>query len=267
MRRGDALSGYDSRIKRAQALAAAGGAAAELLAFYAGLLSAQRAGDEALHSAPKWVPSGSLQQDLPFVRPAATSLVKAVTRIGPDDLCAEAERLLAAGNDAIDDMLLNYWRAPSDVQFFAKASLQPYGRWLAALNRAPADRALSRTDNRCPLCGGAPQLSIIHEAATRSDGGGRSLACSLCDTVWPFRRILCPHCAEENEKKLGYFHAPEYDHVRVDACDTCGHYLKAVDISRLGIAVPVVDEVAAAPLDAWARERGYTKIELNLVGL
>jgi len=51
------------------------------------------------------------------------------------------------------------------------------------------------------------------------------------------------------------------------ACDTCGHYLKGVDLTRLGVAVPIVDEVAGAPLDAWAREHGYEKIELNLVGL
>jgi formate dehydrogenase maturation protein FdhE len=62
-------------------------------------------------------------------------------------------------------------------------------------------------------------------------------------------------------------HAPEYDHARVDACDTCQHYIKAVDMTRLGLAVPLVDEVAAAPLDVWAREHGYAKIELNLVGL
>jgi hypothetical protein len=29
----------------------------------------------------------------------------------------------------------------------------------------------------------------------------------------------------------------------------------------------LVDEIAAAPLDAWAREHDYHKIELNLVGL
>ena len=43
--------------------------------------------------------------------------------------------------------------------------------------------------------------------------------------------------------------------------------MKSVDLSRLGLAVPLVDEVAGAPLDLWARERGYEKIELNLVGL
>jgi formate dehydrogenase maturation protein FdhE len=35
----------------------------------------------------------------------------------------------------------------------------------------------------------------------------------------------------------------------------------------MDVAVPVVDEVAGASLDLWALERGYQKIELNLVGL
>ena len=55
--------------------------------------------------------------------------------------------------------------------------------------------------------------------------------------------------------------------MRVEACDTCRHYLKGIDLTRLGIAVPLVDEVASAPLDLWADEHGYVKIELNLVGL
>jgi formate dehydrogenase maturation protein FdhE len=40
-----------------------------------------------------------------------------------------------------------------------------------------------------------------------------------------------------------------------------------VDLTRLGHAQPLVDEVAAAPLDLWAVEHGYTKIALNLIGL
>ena len=32
-------------------------------------------------------------------------------------------------------------------------------------------------------------------------------------------------------------------------------------------AAPIVDEIDAAALDLWAREHGYTKIELNLVGV
>jgi formate dehydrogenase maturation protein FdhE len=32
-------------------------------------------------------------------------------------------------------------------------------------------------------------------------------------------------------------------------------------------AVPVVDELAALPLDLYARERGFTKIAPNLMGI
>jgi FdhE protein len=79
--------------------------------------------------------------------------------------------------------------------------------------------------------------------------------------------VLCPSCGEEDEKKLGYFESAALSHVRIDACDTCGRYLKTIDMSRLGLASPLVDEVATAALDVWAREHGYQKIELNLAGL
>jgi len=93
------------------------------------------------------------------------------------------------------------------------------------------------------------------------------LQCGTCFTTWPFRRVLCVHCGEDDERKLGYFHSDVFDHLRVDACETCRHYVKSVDLTRLGLAVPIVDEVAGAALDVWAHERSYEKVELNLVGL
>jgi formate dehydrogenase maturation protein FdhE len=54
--------------------------------------------------------------------------------------------------------------------------------------------------------------------------------------------------------------------VRIEACDTCRYYLKSVDRTIDGLAVPVVDEIAAAPLDLWAAEHAYRKIQPNLMG-
>jgi FdhE protein len=163
-------------------------------------------------------------------------------------------------------MLLGYWRDPSDRQFFAKAILQPYAQWLAESGVEPVDRPVTRAGNRCQFCGGAPQLSILH-TTNELEGGGRQLLCATCLTTWPFRRVVCPSCGEEDDRKLGYFHTPAFDHLRVDGCDSCRHYLKTVDLTRLGLAVPIVDEVAGAPLDVWACDHGYEKIELNLLGL
>jgi FdhE protein len=79
--------------------------------------------------------------------------------------------------------------------------------------------------------------------------------------------VLCASCGETDERQLAYFKTASYDHLRVDACDTCRRYVKTVDLTRLGVAVPIVDEIAGAPLDFWAREHGYQKVELNLVGV
>jgi FdhE protein len=53
----------------------------------------------------------------------------------------------------------------------------------------------------------------------------------------------------------------------VDACESCRRYLIAVDGRRDEAAVPVVDELVALPLDLDARERGFTKIAPNLMGI
>jgi FdhE protein len=77
-------------------------------------------------------------------------------------------------------------------------------------------------------------------------------------------RVLCPNCGEEDRDKLPVYTVPEFPHIRVEACDTCRHYVKAVDMTRDGNAVPEVDEIAALPLDLWAMQQGYQKLALNL---
>jgi FdhE protein len=99
------------------------------------------------------------------------------------------------------------------------------------------------------------------------DGGGRSLICSFCLAEWEFRRIVCPGCGEENDKNLAVFTASVFDHVRVECSDPCKTYIKSVDLTKNGRAEPLVDELASAPLDLWAREHGYAILQSNLLGL
>ena len=254
-------------ISRARQLAAANGPGSHVLESYADVLTFQQQAYETLKAGLGRSASGSLETDLPAVRAQVPRLLQAIIANGPQALVPEATRLLeSTSGAAIDDALVGYWHAPSDQDFFAKATLQPYTGWLAEGGIAPVGRQLPRADNRCPFCGGSPQLSTL-VAAGDSDGGGRQLLCATCLTAWPFRRVVCVYCGEEDERKTGYFHTPVFDHLRVDACESCKHYLKTVDLTKLGLAVPLVDEVAGAPLDLWARERGYEKIELNLLGL
>jgi FdhE protein len=258
---------WDERIRRAEELATKSPETQELLFFYAKLLVAQKEIYEFLRSRRGWLPCGDLEKDLPELRPAMPRFLKVVESQGPTPLAGDARDLLAASATDIDEMLLDHWRSPSDIQFFPKAFLQPYARWLAETGASPGDREVRQDETRCPFCGGNPQVSFLRNKEPSSESGNRDLLCATCLSVWSFRRVVCANCGEENPAKLGYFHTPKYNHVRIEACDTCKHYLKGIDLTEAGFAVPLVDEVAAAPLDLWARDHGYRKIELNLVGL
>jgi formate dehydrogenase maturation protein FdhE len=43
-------------------------------------------------------------------------------------------------------------------------------------------------------------------------------------------------------------------HVRADVCDTYRTYLNCIDLTKTGLAIPVVDELATIPLDLWAHK-------------
>lgn len=259
-------SSWAERIERATALAEHDDAGRQLLLTFRSLLSLQRDTFDALAQSASTL-SGSLVRDAPVVRECAVRVVETMASDGPPLVAHEAAQILAGGDTAIDDLLWSDWLATSNPRFLSKMILQPYAELLTVLAIPPVDRDRPPADsNRCPFCGGTPQLSILHSRGDL-DGGGRQLLCATCATTWSFRRILCAFCGQEDEHRLAYYASPQFDHLRVDACDTCRRYLKTVDLTRLGHAVPVVDEVAGAPLDLWAREQGYEKIELNLVGL
>ena len=258
---------WNKQIERVDYLAAEASGSKELLAFYAQLLRAQEGFYEFLRGRKNWLPSGDLERDMDVVQLSMTALLETVALHGPTSLASEAQVLLVAESNTMIDELLDYWRNPSDTQFFAKSILQPYARWLAETNTTPVGRELAGGERTCPFCGGRPQLSFFQSKESSAESGNRDLLCATCLSSWEFRRVVCANCGEERPAKLGYFHSPEFDHVRIEACDSCQHYIKGIDLTRLGLAAPLVDEIYASPLDLWAREHGYKKIELNLVGI
>jgi hypothetical protein len=251
-------------VSRANQLADSIASSRALITFYGQLLDCQRSSFVSFDGAGI---SGSFESDLPIIAQLAASTLKVLVEVGPATLSSEAQSLLDDPRSC-ERAIAAYWREPTGDQFFAKTLLQPYLHWLAAKGLSP-QRRFVRARNLCPSCGGPPQVSILTGAAGAplENGGGRQLQCASCLSTWSFRRVVCPACGEEEDMKLVYFLSAEFDHVRIDACDTCHRYLKTVDLRRLGLAVPLVDEAATAALDAWAVEHGYEKIELNLLGL
>lgn len=254
---------WDRRIQRADELAAAHPFAAEGLRFYSRLAGFQKSlyeglapGNGSLHGELEWLDL------LPWFAP----FLAVVQEIAPPPLARSAADLSTAGEGRWMDLLDELWRAGAAAldpieALLAWAFLQPYAEHLA-------DRArtleVHGTPSLCPLCGGLPQVGVLRP---QGDGGKRSLICSLCAHEWEYRRIVCAACGEESVDKLPVYVAEELPHVRVEACDTCHSYIKTIDLTKDGRAVPVVDELAAIPLSLWAAEKGYAKLSPNLLGI
>jgi formate dehydrogenase accessory protein FdhE len=168
--------------------------------------------------------------------------------------------LAAGADDAEPVQSTDHFAAPYSDRVLAWIFLQPYAEYLAD-HRKVAN--VDGTPSTCPLCGGKPAVGVLR---SEGDGAKKSLICMLCAHEWAFRRIYCPACGEEREPQMAYYSAPEIAHVRVDVCDTCHTYLKSIDLTKTGLAVAVVDELATTPLDLWAREHGYEKLQINLLG-
>ena len=115
---------------------------------------------------------------------------------------------------------------------------------------------------RCPACGGSPVVGVLRQ---EGHGARRALVCGLCLTEWDYLRLVCTGCGEQRFEALPVFTAEQFPHVRIEACDTCRAYLKTIDLTKDGRAVPVVDDLASISLDLWARDRGYTRLRASLV--
>jgi FdhE protein len=234
---------WDQQIRRADDLTLQAQGSKELLRFYAQLLRAQQAIYDFFRSRNGWLPSGNLENDLPVMRQALARLLTTVAAHGPQTLADEARELFKMSDEVVDEMLISYWRTSSDVQFFAKAFMQPYARWLVESGGKPSEAEPMVGQGRCPFCGGSPQASFLKSKESNAESGNRDLICAKCLSTWEFRRVVCANCGEERPNKLGYFHSPEFDHIRIEACDICKRYIKGVDLTKLGFAAPLVDEI------------------------
>ena len=274
---------WEQRIERARKLAAEHSSAAEVLRFYIHLLGFQddlyARIESACGNGRIARPAGSLRNELDLILllPNFLPFLNLIEQQAPAALGAAARELSAHSSRESAETLSAWWSQPTEsasaeaqgtssaqkqgMHFCARAFLEPYAVYLADHTELPA---IEITPSTCPLCGSRPQFGVLRP---EGDGASRSLVCSLCATEWRYGRILCPACGESSETHLAIYIAEEWQHVRVEACETCRSYIKTVDVVKSGLAVPVVDEIAAIPLDLWAREKGFTKLEPNLMGI
>jgi FdhE protein len=259
---------WGKRIERAIDLAEQHPSTAEILTFYRRILDLQQTLYGIASSRPAPAVSGKnafLEQlDLDFAMRQLPALLSLVRKAGPSKLAQEAAGMAHASSSEQRQVLHEFVDKPDGMDntpksFFARVLFQPLAEYLAA--QMPSPEGFS--GSICPICGARPLVAVLRP---EGNGGKRFLICSLCLTEGEFRRILCPVCGEESHTKLPRYTAEGVSAVRVEACDTCHYYLKSVDMTVDGLAVPLVDDVATTPLDVWATGHGYKKISLNLMG-
>jgi len=274
---------YRARIERAQLLAQRYPFAQEVLQFYTRLAQFQQKLFERL---PKeWGKQGVApvngelrsELNLPVLLPHFGNFLELIRTSAPGPLSAEAKLLETPGESVWAEILEGFWKAglhesPKDEseaasnageplkEFLSRAFLQPYAEFVVSAMLPPN---LTMVVCRCPRCNSLPVLGVLRP---EGDGGKRFLQCSFCSQEWEFRRIFCAYCGEEREDKLPVYVAEEFPHVRVEACDTCKRFLRTIDLTKDGNAIPLVDDLAAMPLSFWTEERGYARIQANLLG-
>ena len=259
--------------------------ALQVLDFYATLLSVQEvAFNDARAASP---PAAGL---IPYVSEVVVPRVtEASFAAGPEKLREELIRTIE--RESASDIVARWIRGedqPAAERYLARASVGPV---LEACPELRIECAGSRDARHCPECGGPPQLSYSAPAPEDLATGRRFLLCARCGASWGYARMTCAACGEDSSGKLPIFseegstsgergsivrglqgpstngHASAlFHHMRIEACESCHHYLIGIDVATDPRAVPVVDELAAIPLDLFARERGFWKITPNLMG-
>jgi len=258
------ITSYADRRRRAADLAERYDFAREPLTLYGTVADAQqRAFERARADRPS-------VEDLAayVVRAALPDVMSAVMTAGTETL-REAVLLRFHEGD-LERMVTSWLRGDAqdgtDV-FLARAATAPVLEALPDLSQG--ENPLQPSQQRfCPACGGPPQVSVFVDSGEALVTGQRRLVCARCSSEWVYPRMTCVACGETESSKLVVLADPQQlPHLRIDACERCKRYIVSVDARLEGHAVPVVDEIAAIPLDIAAAERGFTKVTPNLMGL
>ena len=109
------------------------------------------------------------------------------------------------------------------------------------------------SEGYCPICSREPKIGEL-----KDEEGRRYLFCSQCGLEWPYKRIKCPFCGNEDQQALAYFTIEDEEKYRVDVCNECKRYIKMVDLRNTKEEVNLdIEDIATLHLDILANDEGY----------
>lgn len=91
----------------------------------------------------------------------------------------------------------------------------------------------------CPVCAN-PASNAFFKHTKR--GRQKFLHCDHCGTEWVYKRIGCPYCENNDQKKMSIKDSQDEPNIRIDLCHKCNSYIKTY----------VGEDVSSAGKEGWA---------------
>jgi FdhE protein len=213
---------------------------------------------------------------LSYDKPAALGLLRAICEqaatatpqlaAGAETITSSLEKKCAVMERGLDMFMSDDLRGIHDLSaelsmdesillFFLYHSTWPSVARQTALLMDSLEFDIHWDQGYCPVCGSTPNLAFLAE------NGARFLVCEFCSHQWPFKRILCPFCSNDDSKSIHYFFNEEEPTYRVYTCDACKKYLKTIDTRQLTRPFyPPLERIVTTHLDLQAQEMGYRSV-------
>jgi formate dehydrogenase accessory protein FdhE len=144
----------------------------------------------------------------------------------------------------------------ASLQQMLQWALSPFRR-LAAAHYADELRQQSTNEKFiCPICGSSPDCALLDD----KEFGRRYLHCLCCDWQWPYKRMGCGYCGNEDHSQLGYLMVEEHKGYKIYCCEQCKSYLKTFDQREVDGPLDqnlLLKHLQTLFLDLLAIEKGY----------
>jgi FdhE protein len=166
------------------------------------------------------------------------------------------EALLDKNFEMIEQLSQKDKTGTEETVFVLVNWLKPFFIAMREHNRELIPKGESGTD--CPFCGYYADMAALNG----NENGKRHLHCSLCEHLWPFKRVACSVCGAVEAGSLEYFTIEGEEAYRIDTCNKCGGYIKTVrfdkfeDIDNLDLTV---ENIITPHLDSAALRKGYRR--------
>ncbi len=180
------------------------------------------------------------------------------------DPCSLCIALAAGKAEAIEEAAVGLALDAGLLRLLAQNSLRPALRVWSRTLQSVADLSLWQHGN-CPVCGSLPALAEL-----RGKERARYLRCTLCAADWPYPRLQCALCGQDDYRALGLLGIKDAERrdfgllfdrvVYIQTCSVCRGYLKMiVTYSVIPADLLSLEDLATMALDLAATSRGFAR--------